>query len=101
MKKLTREDLVTIMATMNNISQTSARVAVDGVLDALKSLLSSDQDNIKLTLPKFGNFWVVTAKSRKARNPRTGESVNVPEKRKILFKPGLPLKKQIQKSDEE
>jgi integration host factor subunit beta len=40
----------------------------------------------------FGSFNISTRPARTARNPRTGESVSVPEKRLIHFKPGQELR---------
>ena len=34
----------------------------------------------------FGNFTVKTRPARKARNPQTGDSIDVPEKQVIKFK---------------
>jgi len=40
-------------------------------------------------------FQVKKRKKRIGRNPKTGEVVPVPERRTVVFKPGLEMKTQI------
>jgi integration host factor subunit beta len=44
----------------------------------------------------FGNFTVRQREARKARNPRTGEMVEVPAKRVSYFKAGKELKRMVE-----
>jgi nucleoid DNA-binding protein len=37
---------------------------------------------------RFGSFIVKDRKERQGRNPRTGETINIPAKRDAAFKPG-------------
>ena len=46
----------------------------------------------------FGTFSVRTRPGRKARNPMTGESVSVPERPVVYFRPGKQLKAQLTES---
>jgi len=39
-----------------------------------------------VTIRNFGTFKVTVQKARTGRNPKTGEPVSVPEKRKLKFK---------------
>lgn len=41
----------------------------------------------RLTIVGFGSFNVVDKPARTARNPRTGEAVQVPAKTTVTFKP--------------
>jgi integration host factor subunit beta len=54
----------------------------------------------RLELRNFGVFEVKKRKPRKARNPRTGESVDIPAKLVVTFKPGREMEKRIGKSKE-
>ena len=47
------------------------------------------------TLPSFGTFRVAKTKARKARNPRTGESVKVKAGKTVRFKASPSLKKAV------
>ena len=54
----------------------------------------------RLELRNFGVFEVETRAARKARNPITGEPVQVPAKEVVVFKSGKTLKKLIQHKKE-
>lgn len=64
----------------------------EGVLDAvLETAKAALQQGEKLDLRGFGTFKVRESKARLARNPRTGETVNVPAKKVATFKPSKEL----------
>lgn len=48
-----------------------------------------------LELRNFGVFTVKKRKARRARNPRTGETIMVPAKRVVTFKAGKGMKEEI------
>jgi len=48
-----------------------------------------------LELRNFGVFKVKERKARTGRNPRTGETVSVPPKKVVTFKPGLVMKQSV------
>jgi len=61
----------------------------NAILDALKG-------GDRIELRNFGIFQVKKRKKRIGRNPKTGQIVPVPERRTVVFKPGLEMKKFIQ-----
>ena len=66
---------------------------VDGIFEALKdAILREDRIEIR----GFGS-WTVKETNAKpnARNPRTGEIIYVPARRKVSFKPGRILKEAL------
>jgi nucleoid DNA-binding protein len=65
-----------------------ARIAIDTVFRGIKEALNKGDD---VVIQKFGAFRIRTAKARTARNPRTGEKINVPERKKVVFKPAKDL----------
>ena len=50
----------------------------------------------RVELRDFGVFQVKRRKARKARNPRTGHQVDVPEKLVVTFKPGKLMEAKVQ-----
>ena len=52
----------------------------------------------RVELRGFGAFSVRVRAPRKARNPRTGETVEVGERKSIYYRPGKELKEQINAS---
>ena len=92
---MTKADLVELVT--DAIAQTSgpmiskkdcARV-VDAFLDAIKDALK-EQRNIEVR--GFGTFKIRNRKTRMARNPRTGEPVEVSARPVPVFKPSKELR---------
>jgi nucleoid DNA-binding protein len=49
----------------------------------------------RVELRNFGIFKVKTRKGRMGRNPRTGESVAIPDKKVVSFKSGMKMKQDV------
>lgn len=64
--------------------------------NAVNAVLNSIQDELaqggEINLVSFGSFTIKTHKARTARNPQTGEKVQVPAKKVPAFKAGKGLK---------
>ncbi len=73
-------------------SKAHAERAVNAVLAAVQTGLSEDEI---VQLIGFGTFQVKLRKSRKGRNPQTGEEITIPESRTVGFKAGQGLKNSI------
>lgn len=86
---MNKGELVSAVHSLTTLPKTSALIAVDAVLDSIKDGLYTDK---KVNLAGFGTFQIVERKARKARNPRTGDTVNVPRKMFVKFKPSLDMK---------
>lgn len=71
-----------------------AETVVNTIFDSMvESLLRDDRIEIR----GFGSFVNRRYDSRKGRNPRTGEIIDVEEKRLPFFKVGKELKDQVNK----
>jgi hypothetical protein len=53
----------------------------------------------RIELRNFGVFEVKRRKPRKARNPRTGERVDVEAKNVVTFKPGKEMEERVRQLD--
>jgi len=69
--------------------------AVRAVKAAVSTIRATMRSGGKVSLTGLGTFKVKPRKARKGRNPKTGETIQIPEGRKISFKPSLSLKKLI------
>ncbi|HEX9911976.1 MAG TPA: HU family DNA-binding protein [candidate division Zixibacteria bacterium] len=93
---MTKADLVEKIAEKTGLTRTDVAVIVDGFLDAIK-LAMKEGNNIEIR--GFGTFKIKPRKARKARNPRTGEEVPVPDRKVPVFKPSNEFKELIIKQD--
>jgi nucleoid DNA-binding protein len=91
---MTKADLVEQVADAigPGITKKDCALVVDGLLNAIKNALA-EQQNIEIR--GFGTFKVRKRKARMARNPRTGESVEVPARAVPIFKPSKDLRSQV------
>ena len=74
------------------ISKKDCARVVDAFLDAVKGALA-DQHNIEIR--GFGTFKIRRRKTRMARNPRTGEPVQVAARPVPVFKPSKELRAMV------
>lgn len=74
------------------LTRKQTEIVVDTVFDSIKDALAKGD---KIEIRGFGNFRLKQRKPRKARNPKTGESVDVPAKRVLFFKVGKALRESL------
>lgn len=90
---MTRSDLVDALANrFTQLGQRDAESAVKAILEAMSEALSRGQ---RIEIRGFGSFTVNHRAPRMGRNPRSGASVAVPEKRVPHFKPGKALRESV------
>lgn len=90
MTNITKKDLVANIAERTGLTQVDTKVIVECFLDSIAKALI-DGHNIEIR--GFGRFKVRTRKARTARNPRTGETVQVEEGVKPIFEASKELQK--------
>ena len=89
----TKKDIAQRVATVRKINSMDAARWVDDVLNAVRTIMMEADPELRIEIRDFGVFEVKLTKSKpKARNPRTGEIVFVPPRRKTHFKPSKLLK---------
>jgi integration host factor subunit beta len=90
---MTRSDLVEeLAARFSQLTHRDAEYAVKTILDAMGDALVSGH---RIEIRGFGSFTVNRRPPRIGRNPRSGESVQIPEKRVPHFKPGKALREAV------
>lgn len=96
---MTKADLVEQVADAigPGVTKKDCALVVDGFLNAVKLALASGEN---IEIRGFGTFKVRKRKTRMARNPRTGEPVEVPSRLVPVFKPSKHLRAKVEKLDE-
>jgi DNA-binding protein HU-beta len=86
---MTKADLISSVAKEAKITKAEAERAVNAVTaTVVKALKRGD----KITLFGFGTFSVARRRARTGRNPRTGQTIEIPASKTAKFKPGKALK---------
>jgi integration host factor subunit beta len=92
-RAMTRSDLVeTLSMRYPQFSVRDVEISVKAILDAMGDALIRGH---RIEIRGFGSFSINRRPPRVGRNPRSGESVVVPEKRVPHFKPGKLLREQV------
>lgn len=94
---MTKKDIVRTISEEVGLTQQQTKEIVQKTFDAIVESLVRDQ---RIELRNFGVFEVKPRAARKARNPRTGEQVEVPSKHVVTFKPGKHMEARVRELDE-
>ncbi len=89
---MTKADIVETVYEKVGFSRKESAELVDLVFDLMKETLESGK---KIKISGFGNFVVREKRSRKGRNPQTGEEIQISARRVLTFKPSQVLRKAI------
>ena len=91
---MTKKDIVLKIAEETELKQIDVKRIVQRTLDHIIVALTRGET---VELRNFGIFKVNSRKSRVGRNPKTGETVPIPEKKVVTFKSGMVMKKKVMK----
>ena len=95
MTDMIKSELITKLALANpNLFQRDIERIVNTVFNEITSALCRDD---RVELRGFGAFSIKQRPARTGRNPRTGASVQVQEKRVPFFKTGKDLRERLNK----
>lgn len=89
---MTKVELAKAVAMSSDLTLQQAEVLVQTALDSIVEALQSGE---KVELRGFGSFRLKERNGRLGRNPKTGESVQVPAKRIARFRVGKELRELI------
>jgi integration host factor subunit beta len=96
-RTLTRRDIAEKIAESTGERPEDTIKYVESVFIAMRELLKTADPEIRIEIRTFGVFEVKLTKEKpQARNPKTGEIVKVPARRKTHFKPSKYLKEFLQ-----
>jgi nucleoid DNA-binding protein len=89
---VTKKEIVKTISEEIGLTQLKTKEIVQKTFDAIVETLVEER---RIELRNFGVFEVKQRAARKARNPRTGAKVSVPEKFVVTFKPGKEMEERV------
>jgi nucleoid DNA-binding protein len=95
---VTKKEIVKEISDEIGLTQLRTKEIVQKTFDAIVKTLVEDK---RIELRNFGVFEVKKRAARKARNPRTGDKVFVPEKFVVTFKPGKEMEEKVRQLEVE
>ena len=89
---LTKAELSEMLFDRLGLNKRESKDMVEAFFDSVQEALVEGQD---VKLSGFGNFQIRRKAPRPGRNPRTGDSVDVPGKKVPYFKPGKEMRARL------
>ena len=89
---MTKREIVNKIAKRSGLPQQLVKRIVEELLEELGEALVKGE---RIEIRNFGVFKVKVTGPRLGRNPQTGESISLPAKRRVNFKPGKLFKKMV------
>lgn len=86
---MTKAELVVKLATELDAPKAQVRRMVDSLVETITATLAKGE---KVQVSGLGTFEVRNRASREGRNPQTGETITIPARKAVAFKPAKPLK---------
>ncbi len=92
---MTKADLVENIYERVGFSKKESAELVELVFEIIKQTLEEGE---KIKIAGFGNFVVREKKSRRGRNPQTGQEIRISARKVLTFKPSQVLKNTLNQS---
>ncbi|MBQ9298956.1 MAG: HU family DNA-binding protein [Clostridia bacterium] len=89
---MNKTELINAVAKNAELSRKDADKAVNAAFDAIAAALKAGE---KVAVVGFGAFEVKERAARTARNPRTGEEIEIAASKAVSFKAGKALKDEV------
>ena len=89
---MNKAELINAVAKTAELSRKDADKAVNAMLDVITEALRTGD---KVQIVGFGAFEAKERAARTARNPRTGEEIEIPASKAVSFKVGKALKDEV------
>jgi integration host factor subunit beta len=91
---MTRRELIAAVAAAEGVSIKEAELVVKTVFGSMERALTKED---RIEIRGFGSFKVKSYQGYQGRNPRTGDSIQVKDKKLPFFKVGRELKERVNK----
>ena len=82
--KYLKKDLIELVSDDTGFYKKEVEEVLNSILHIIPKMLNEEGD--RLLIHNFGNFKCVYTKERNGRNPKTNESILIPQQKRIKFK---------------
>lgn len=86
---MNKKEIANEMSKDAGISFLQAEKAFNSMIEGIKDSLKNGE---RVTFSGFGSFEVKNKKARTGRNPKTGEVISIPKKKRVKFNPSRSFK---------
>lgn len=92
---MNKSQLIEAIADKTDMTKAASGEVLDAVLEAIQEAVAAGE---AVTLVGFGTFKAAARAAREGKNPRTGETVNIPATTVPRFTPGAGFKEKVAKA---
>jgi len=85
---MNKAQLIDAIAEKAGLTKADAKKSLDAFVEATSDALKNGD---RVALIGFGSFSVSSRSARTGRNPQSGQTITIPEKKVVKFKPGAEL----------
>ena len=85
---MNKNELIASISSATGLTKTDSAKALDAFITAVTKSLKAGEE---VRLVGFGTFGVSERAATTGRNPRTGDTINIPARKVAKFKPGKAL----------
>ncbi|MBM4176471.1 MAG: HU family DNA-binding protein [Ignavibacteria bacterium] len=85
---MNKHDLVAVISSRTGLTQKRVKEVLEAILSGL---IAEVRKNKSFTFHNFGKFELKNRKQRKGVNPKTGDTILIPPKEVLVFKPSKNL----------
>lgn len=85
---MNKAQLIDAIAEKAGLTKADAKKSLDAFVEATSEALKNGD---RVALIGFGSFSVSSRSARSGRNPQSGQTITIPEKKVVKFKPGAEL----------
>lgn len=89
---MTKKEFIERISKFTGLTKKGTAEVVEAVFDGMREIIIQEKTFV---WPDFGAFKVDVKAAKKGRNPRTGEEIEIPERRVLKFKVSNGLKKAL------
>lgn len=89
---VTKAELIEELAVRTEVPKAKVALVINTLCNVVTERVQAGE---VVAIPPLGRFEYVRRAPRKARNPQTGETIDVPEKATVRFKPSAELKRSV------
>jgi DNA-binding protein HU-beta len=89
---MTRQQLIDAASAATGQSKNQVEATLDALLGEISKTLKAGS---RVDLRGFGSFVIKEKSARQGRNPRTGETIQIPAKKAATFRPSKELEEEL------
>lgn len=90
---MNKSELIDAVAAESGLTKADSKKAIEAFVSSVGNALKKGD---KLALVGFGSFSVSDRPARSGRNPKTKETITIPARKVVRFKPGSELSDSVQ-----